>query len=513
MKVKSKILACLMSICLLVPIFSSVSHAASGSVSVSSASGNVGSTVTVSATVKCSSGAIGAATVVLTYNSSGLQFVSGSGGTNGGSGSVSYAGYGDGSSTSLKFTMTFKILKEGSYSISGTADGYNWDEKQLSISVSGGSITGKAITTSSGSSSTGSSSSGSSSTGSSSSGSSSTGSTGSDSSSTGNSNSSSSNNNTTDNEDKNTTTGSEDDKDNNSKLKSLKVSPGRLSPAFSAGTKSYTVTVSEDTTSVTISASAASDKAKVTTSGGKDLKLGENAAKVVVTAEDGSTTVYNLTIVCGEVEKISVDGNELLIDEEFADDKIPTGFTKTKITYNEREYTGLKHETSGLQLLALKNDSTDSTFYILDEETQEFYPFVLLTVAEDKQIIVLEPYETEAFSEMIVLTIQGKSVDAWKIDDEFSVIRAMTMEGEEVLYKYEQVDGTLQRYSETVPEKKEAAEKEETFVGKYGLCIILALSVVIVILLIALISLFASRKQNHNARRRRMQKRLEKQSK
>lgn len=489
MKMKSKILAFILSVCLLVPMFGSVSNAASGSVSVSSVSGNVGSTVTVSATVKCSSGPIGAATVVLTYNSSGLQYVSGSGGTNGGSGSVTYAGYGDGAATSLSFSMKFKILKEGTYSISGSADGYNWDEEQLSMSVGSGSVTGKAVTTNNN--------------------------TGTTNNNTGTTNNNTGNTNNNNNNNNDNTEEPEDDKDNNSKLKSLKVSPGSLSPAFSANTKSYTVTVPEDTTSVTISAAAQSSKAKVSTSGGKDLKLGPNAAKVVVTAEDGSTTVYNLTIMCGEIKKISMNGQDLVIDEGFAEDTIPSGFVKTKVTYDGREYTGLKHEKNGLLLMALKND-VKSAFYIFKQETQEFYPFVLITIAEGKQIIPLELYETEAFADMTSLTVQGKAIDAWKIDEEFSVINAMTLEGEEILYKYDQVDGTFQRYSEAVPEKVEEVveeEKQETFLDKYSLYIIIALAVVVAILLVVVICLLATRKQKHSARRRRMQKKLEKQSK
>lgn len=58
-------------------------------------------------------------------------------------------------------------------------------------------------------------------------------------------------------------------------LSSLQISPGTLSPAFSAEVDSYTASVSLDTEKLTVSAVPASDKATVALSG-TDLQEGEN---------------------------------------------------------------------------------------------------------------------------------------------------------------------------------------------------------------------------------------------
>ena len=70
MKIRNKVLAFILCLCMIVPTIGNVAHAASGSVKISSASGNVGSTVTITGTVSSGSGAIGAASVVLTYDPS-----------------------------------------------------------------------------------------------------------------------------------------------------------------------------------------------------------------------------------------------------------------------------------------------------------------------------------------------------------------------------------------------------------------------------------------------------------
>lgn len=468
MKYRNKIGAILLSICLMLPMFSIVSYAASGSVSVSSKSGNVGSTVTVTCTIKCSTGAIGYADVTLTYDPAALQWVSGTNMAQGGSGSVHYVGTTqDGTSSSLSFSMTFKILKEGSHKVStSAAAASDIDEMQFSPSKGTGTITGKVTTT---------------------------------------------NNNNTNNNNNNN---ANNNKDSNTKLTSLQVYPGTLSPVFSADTISYTVTVPADTTEVTISATAQSSKATVSVSGGKDLKLGANEAKVVVVAESGASRAYTLTIMCGEAEKIQIGGNENTINENFTDEQIPTGFTRQQVTYNNRQYEAVSNANGSLTLMNLQSGETAS-FYIYNQETQEFYNFVQITLSEGKYIIPL-PLNKEvaefAEYETVTLQVQGKSVDAWKLDEEFSVAYVMNQEGAEVLYKYDSVDGTFQRYNDIKVEDVEQAPIEKTwFPNQYYMYAIVGLGALSVILLITMIYFIASRKARHEGRKRKTVKRQEKQ--
>ena len=90
-------------------------------------------------------------------------------------------------------------------------------------------------------------------------------------------------------------------------LESLAVSDGTLSPAFDADTTTYTATVGSDVTTVTVTAETSSDYATVavTPAEGDDsategvevaLVEGANTITITVTAEDGSTTTYTLTV-------------------------------------------------------------------------------------------------------------------------------------------------------------------------------------------------------------------------
>ncbi len=477
MKTMKKIGVLLLGILMLSSTFKSEALAASASVKVSSVSGNVGSKVTVTCTASASGTDIGGADVVLRYDASALTAKSASGGASASAGSVRYSGYASSAgSSSISFSVTFEILKEGSFPISvETGSVYDWESAaSLSTSTSGGKVTGKAVTSAPSTPSTPSTPA--------------TPSTPSE------------------------TEKPTENKDNNSKLSALSVYPGNLSPVFHAATTSYTVVVGKEVSEITISASAASEKARISVTGGKDLKLGDNAAKVVVTAEDGSTTVYQLTITCGEVEKILISGSEYTIAENFADDVIPAGFNRGEVTYNEYTYQGLKNETGSMQLLYLQSEEK-AGFYLYFEETDSFYPYVTVEIAKDNWITLLPIKEnvvgTEKLEKETILYLE-QELEAWKLDEEFSLVAVIAQDGVEKLYRYDKVDGTFQRYQEiTVQEVEE--EKEPFALEGYTLYLIIGLAVLSSVLILTIVIMMLTRRRRYSARKRKYQKKLEKQ--
>jgi hypothetical protein len=80
-------------------------------------------------------------------------------------------------------------------------------------------------------------------------------------------------------------------------LSSLTVSPGDLSPTFSANTTAYTLSVPNSVSSISIAAVTSHAGARISGTGSKELSEGANTISIVVTAEDGTTTkTYTVTI-------------------------------------------------------------------------------------------------------------------------------------------------------------------------------------------------------------------------
>ena len=94
----------------------------------------------------------------------------------------------------------------------------------------------------------------------------------------------------------NTTKPVETPKSTDSTLSALSVKEGAISPEFKKDVKEYSLTIPYETSEVNVTATATDSKAKVAIEGNKDLKEGENIVKVLVTAEDGTSTTYTIKV-------------------------------------------------------------------------------------------------------------------------------------------------------------------------------------------------------------------------
>lgn len=482
MKRGYKITAIIVSVCMLTILMGISVFAASGSVNVSSASGNVGDTVTINASVSSASGAIGSASVFLNYDPSALEFVGGSGDTNGGGGSVSYASVGDGSASSLGFSMTFRILKAGTHGISGSAEAYNWDEEAMSMSMGGGSVTGNApapvpapVPSSKPEPKP-----------------------------------EEKPQEEKDKEKEEKKEEKKDDKSKNAKLSSLQVRPGKIEPAFSSDQTSYKVVVSKDTKEVSITATAEDSKATVSVSGGKDLKPGANTASVVVTAENGEKQTYELIIQCGEEKEseIKIDGKVYHLSDEFKDEEIPVGFERTKKVIKNQESVVLTRDKGKLIVACLAGDEGKKELYLYDEKKDEFYPFLQIKVSDGKYIIPVamdEKMELPQGYKKVTLKLQDKEIQAWQgKDKDFYIIQAVNDEGIIGFYRYDAKENTYQRYifeDSKVDSKKEQADKINilgnlSMDSKYCGATILGLSLLTIVLLITVICMLVERNRH-----------------
>ena len=86
-------------------------------------------------------------------------------------------------------------------------------------------------------------------------------------------------------------------------LKSLSLSEGTLSPAFSSGRTSYTAKVKYEVTSCKVFATATDGKATVAVGGKEALAVGKNTRTVTVTAQNGTQKTYTVDSLLAALEK------------------------------------------------------------------------------------------------------------------------------------------------------------------------------------------------------------------
>ena len=142
-----------------------------------------------------------------------------------------------------------------------------------------------------------------------------------------------------------TPSGPADTRSTNTKLSKLTVNGNNLSNVNNV----FTIEVGNYVEKIDIGAVAADSKAKVTGTGSKDIKVGENNFNVVVTAERGNSTTYTVKVIRKEFNTLS-DLDEVLklgkdAEVQFSDkDKISRDILD-KIISNKRKITLTKYDS------------------------------------------------------------------------------------------------------------------------------------------------------------------------
>lgn len=314
----------------------------------------------------------------------------------------------------------------------------------------------------------------------------------------------------------------EEKKSSNASLGSLVISAGTLSPEFSAATKDYTATVDYSCSSLAVTANPADSKASVTSVTGNDsLEVGENTVSVVVTAEDGSTSTYNIVVTRRAEDdpenadkqdnwkKFDINGTEWTMVNDIPEDVVPEGFEHSKTVIDGLEYNTLHGTFGDITLVYLQSESGNGLF-VYDAAQNTAYEFVRIN-SESHFIVVLLPKVDdvpEGYNE-ISLSIEGKGVatayqtKVEKTDDQtkdFYLVYAMNDNGESGWYTYDSVDGTYMRTelgTPTVAQKENDTTKSELVPGianKYLVLAAILVLIIIILLLLLIVSAVKNRK-------------------
>lgn len=171
---------------------------------------------------------------------------------------------------------------------------------------------------------------------------------------TGNTSSNSGSSSSTNNKPTTTTTKPEEKKSNDSKLTSLSVSEGVISPEFNASVKEYTLSVPNEITAINVTAATSHSKAKYSIEGGTELQVGDNIVKVIVKAEDGTTTTYTITVNRARAELALQTLTITFTDENGVITELPL---TPLFSFDVYEYTmeKLTHTIEKLNIEALAN--------------------------------------------------------------------------------------------------------------------------------------------------------------
>lgn len=453
-------------------------QAANVVIALSASTVSVGNNVT--ATISVSGSDISAYTIYVSYNSSVLQYNSASGSAivNGGGGTVTASGTSAGS-----FSISFTAIANGSGSITTSgSDVYDINGNAISISHAGATVT---VATAS-------------------------------------NNGDTNNGNATTEAGETTETTEDDGRSADCDLASLQVSPGTLTPAFSADRTTYSLQVDEDVTSVVVSASAADGNATTSVSGANSIQKGKNTVRVTVTAENGAVKVYTINVQAGEDvgdPVATIDGKEysFVMNEDGLE--APEGFTAGTTTYKDWDVLSYESPNKKITVVCLKDEDGESHWFIMDAEKDVFTPYQEYSSQYNRYIITAVPDGVaipDGFKET-TLKIEDNSVVAYQSDDiadkDLYLVYAINVEGEEGFYEYDAKEQAFLRYVPMIVSEEvlvpatptvatpsapvEVPTEKSPFTNPLVIGIMVGAAVIIVILVVCLV-IFAGRINKQN---------------
>lgn len=382
-----------------------------------------GEDVTVSMHVSSDGGtALGSADIMLKYDASILEFVSGDN-AEGGAGTLHLTGQATTDASEWYYGIHFKALKEGSGSVTVTsAEVYDRDEKIAELTHQGSA----KVTVGGGA--------------------------------------------------------SQSEGTQSAALSSLSMTPGELKPAFSPETTSYTATVGDEVTRIAVSAVPAKSGAKVTVSGNEDLKLGENTITIRVADENGAelgsyaiavTKQEGLTPTEQEEQQsktVKIGETSYQVADSFDESLLPSGFTAETYNYHGNSVLSGKGKDDNLRLMYLLAEGGAGNLFLYDATADHWTPYVEVGMSARAVTAIPLGKDTPVPSDLIPnrLNLNGKTVDGWigKTDNgqNFCVFYGMNAEGEKNFYRFDLSEKTIQRYftdASAGDGEKEALEASE----------------------------------------------------
>lgn len=296
-------------------------------------------------------------------------------------------------------------------------------------------------------------------------------------------------------------------------LKSLQISPGTLSPAFSPDRTTYNATVDADVKELVVSAAANDSAAKISISG-RRMDPGSNTTTITVTAEDGSVKKYIIyttrledgqeatteaeskTEAVTEDGTVTIDGRKYSVVKDYSGITIPDGYQEIDYDYNGQKINAVKGIKTGLILMYLESEDGKGGFYIYDETAKTFSPYN--TVAEPEITYVVLPItnslEKPAGYALTRFTMNGKEVQVlMDADRQYCLFYGVSSLGEKGWFRYRVSDGSIQAYSvvksDTANADVKADNGKTSGNSRFWLMIVLILGLIIAVFIVITIVL------------------------
>ena len=252
----------------------------------------------------------------------------------------------------------------------------------------------------------------------------------------------------------------------NANLKSLSLSSGKLSPAFSASKTEYSVKVPNSVSELKVYATPSDSAAKVSIDGNKNLKIGNNTVNITVTAQNGAQKQYTISVMRSETEEITdeepddetkdplnvtIGETEYFIASDLTDITLFDGFIAEAAKFGEADIQVAIDQEGEYKIYFLKAaDGDEYVPYTYDEKLMVFEKINYVVQGENYYIFAKIPEDLDMpeYLYSTVATINSESVECFASNKtemvDFYYIYCFA-NGRYGIYRYDSRENVLQR--------------------------------------------------------------------
>ena len=250
----------------------------------------------------------------------------------------------------------------------------------------------------------------------------------------------------------------------NNYLKSLSVEGYDIS--FDKDTLEYSIEVGNEVEKVKINAQTEDSKASVSGIGEREVSEGNNKLEVRVEAENGNVKTYVINVIVKELDPINVKiGSEeyTVIRKEDVLTVLPN-YQKTTVNIDGEDILAYYNEITKFTIVGLKDSKGVANYYIYDDGEYTLYKeytFNGITLYLTGKDVNIDNYDETTFN------YNNDKLNAYKLSDNSLIKKTYALDvdelknyylfyainvntGEENLYKYDPLEGTVQRYDSSI---------------------------------------------------------------
>ncbi len=250
----------------------------------------------------------------------------------------------------------------------------------------------------------------------------------------------------------------------NNYLKSLSVEGYDIS--FDKDTLEYSIEVGNEVEKVKINAQTEDSKASVSGIGEREVSEGNNKLEVRVEAENGNVKTYVINVIVKELDPINVKiGSEeyTVIRKEDVLTVLPN-YQKTTVNIDGEDILAYYNEITKFTIVGLKDSKGVANYYIYDDGEYTLYKeytFNGITLYLTGKDVNIDNYDETTFN------YNNDKLNAYKLSDNSLIKKTYALDvdelknyylfyainvntGEENLYKYDPLEGTVQRYDPSI---------------------------------------------------------------